>query len=120
MQDLYETFGYYRNATLSFTFEGADGARAMDDLLDSLRRNPLQEIAGLPVEHYLDYETGVGSLPVANVLEFDLAHSNKVIVRPSGTEPKVKIYLFAVGKTAQEADEFLTLLSQEMNAFMEK
>ena len=118
MQDLYREHGYYRNATLSFTFEGSDGARAMASLMDALRAQPLSKIAGLQVEEFLDYKTGVEGLPSANVLQFDLENSNKVIVRPSGTEPKVKVYLFTVGKTGEEADSLIDSLGSVMTEYM--
>lgn len=114
MQDLYEEYGYHRNRTLSFTFEGSDGARAMDELMARMRTAPFTSIADLPVERFIDYQQGIGSLPSANVLQFDLAGSHKVIVRPSGTEPKVKVYLFSVGSTEAEADQVIEALAHEM------
>lgn len=114
MQDLYEEYGYHRNRTLSFTFEGSDGARAMDELMARIRTAPFTSIADLPVVRFIDYQQGIGSLPSANVLQFDLVGSHKVIVRPSGTEPKVKVYLFSVGSTEAEADQVIEALAHEM------
>lgn len=116
MQDLYEEYGFYQNKTLSFTFEGSEGAREMAALMEGLRKEPLESIAGLQVERFTDYEPGVKGLPSANVLEFALEGGNKVIVRPSGTEPKVKVYLFAVGKTEASALELIDKLGQAMTA----
>lgn len=103
MQDLYQKYGYHHNRTLSFTFEGAAGAARMDQIMDSLRKEGMGEIAGMKVLETLDYLQGVDGLPAANVLEFDLVDSCKAIVRPSGTEPKIKVYLFTAGTSAEDA-----------------
>lgn len=103
MQDLYQKYGYHHNRTLSFTFEGAAGAARMDQIMDSLRKEGMDNIAGMKVLETLDYLQGVDGLPAANVLEFDLVDSCKAIVRPSGTEPKIKVYLFTAGTSAEDA-----------------
>lgn len=105
MQELYAQYGYYQNKTVSLTFEGAAGAKKMSALMDSLRSDAPASFAGYAVEEVKDYKGGYLGLPDANVVEFDLAGGNKVIVRPSGTEPKIKIYLFARGETLDEAHE---------------
>jgi phosphoglucomutase len=112
MHALYERYGYYRNRTLDMEFPGADGARLMTKLMAGLRRQPPSEIAGMPVESVVDYQGGRDGLPSANVLEFRLPNTSKVMFRPSGTEPKVKAYLFAKGTTAAQADALLDELQQ--------
>lgn len=116
MQDLYQKFGYHHNRTLSFTFEGAAGAARMSELMEGLRSEGMSEIAGRRVLETLDYEQGVGDLPAANVIEFDLEDSCKVIVRPSGTEPKIKIYLFTTGESADEAKKVGDQLAEVLSA----
>ncbi|MDO5335040.1 MAG: phospho-sugar mutase, partial [Coriobacteriia bacterium] len=118
MQDLYATYGFHCNSTLSFTFEGISGAKKMADLMDAFRTKAPAEIAGLAVESVLDYEAGVNGLPSANVIEFDLAGGNKAIVRPSGTEPKIKVYVFSVGPTADAADELNQRIGDVMTSRM--
>ncbi len=103
MKDLYEEFGYYQNSLLNVVFEGADGARAMQNLMASLRKEPPVKIAGLPVVGVKDYAPGIEGLPPANVLQFDLEGDQKVLVRPSGTEPKIKAYLFANSSSMKAA-----------------
>lgn len=120
MQDLYEEYGFYHNRTLSFTFEGADGARQMTALMNDLRANPMPSIANLYVQQYMDYLVGVHGLPSANVLEFDLDNEHKVIVRPSGTEPKVKVYIFTVGDTERQARSIDAHIAAEMTAYVQK
>lgn len=118
MQDIYREFGFHHNRTVSYAFEGSAGAETMASIMAAFRSHPLSEIAGYKVEQFLDYQQGVGGLPSANVLEFDLEKGNKVIVRPSGTEPKVKVYLFTVGESASEAEGLTDVLSSAMAVFM--
>ncbi|MBE6468911.1 MAG: phospho-sugar mutase [Coriobacteriaceae bacterium] len=107
MAELYERYGYYHNKTVSLSYPGAEGAGKMAGIMAGLRENPPAEIAGSQVEAVVDYATGVNGLPEADVIEFDLAGGNKAIVRPSGTEPKIKLYVFAKGEDAQAADALL-------------
>lgn len=115
MQDLYKKHGYHHNRTLSFTFEGAAGAARMAQIMDDLRANGMSVVAGKKVLRTLDYREGVGDLPSANVLEFDLQEDCKAIVRPSGTEPKIKIYLFTTGESAQAATAVGDKLATELS-----
>lgn len=120
---LYGKYGYYRNAVVSFAFEGSDGIERMDAALARLRAELPTTIAGLAVEKCLDYQPGIAMpimggagnapeqiLPSANVLEFALEGSSKLIIRPSGTEPKIKVYLFAKGATEDESSQTLEKL----------
>ena len=119
MNELYERYGFYLNKTLSFEFPGVEGGEKMASLMQGLRTNPPAEIAGLAVEGVVDYAPGVNGLPKANVVEFDLAGANKLIVRPSGTEPKVKAYLFAQRPTREGAQELLGQLEAAAKALMQ-
>ena len=112
MDALYQHYGYFFNRTINLEFPGADGAAKMAELMANLRRNPIYELAGMPVQEMIDYSNGIGSLPAANVVEFRLTDSNKIIFRPSGTEPKIKTYLFAKGESAAQAEELLQTLEQ--------
>ena len=94
MDALYEKYGYYRNDLASFTFEGAEGMQKMASIMENLRANPPKTLDGKAVVKVVDYQTGVNGLPKSNVLEFQ-TDCAKVLVRPSGTEPKVKVYLSA-------------------------
>ncbi len=112
MKALYEKFGYYHNKTIALAYPGAEGASKMAGIMVDLRENPPAEIAGSKVEAVVDYATGVNGLPTANVLEFDLEGGNKAIVRPSGTEPKIKLYIFAKGSDAAAADAALAAIEE--------
>lgn len=110
MESLYERYGYYQNRTISVDFPGADGATQMSRLMADLRKNPPSALADLEVIEVVDYQGGHNGLPSANVIEFRLPDSNKVVFRPSGTEPKVKAYIFAKGQTSQAAIQLMDVL----------
>ncbi len=110
---LYAEHGYYREELRSAAFEGADGAERMNALMRSLRTAPLREIAGLPVTRQIDYAAGVQGLPPANVLEYWLQGGAKLIIRPSGTEPKIKFYVSAHEKTECEASRICLKICEE-------
>ena len=106
MNALYEKFGFYRNGLLSRAFEGQDGMAAMaamDALMKSLRTAPPAEIAGWKVNGMTDYLGSDTGLIPSDVLEFRLEDAGKVIVRPSGTEPKLKLYLSVRGSGEEDA-----------------
>lgn len=117
MDALYQKYGYYLNGTVNASFPGAAGADRMAQIMTDLRENPPAEIAGYKVIGMTDYATGPEmprvsglqkeapqTLPPANVIEFRLEDDNKVIFRPSGTEPKVKAYLFSKGATRADSE----------------
>ena len=106
------------NKTMSFEYPGVEGAARMAELMSGLRTDSPREIAGLGVENVVDYASGIGDLPAANVVEFCLEGGNKVIVRPSGTEPKIKVYLFAKRPTRELAAELLAALAEAAHAML--
>ena len=110
MRALYEKHGWWLNRTVSVSFPGAAGAETMRGIMAKLREQAPRELAGRAVEAVVDYEGGVNGLPSANVVEFDVEGGNKVIVRPSGTEPKIKLYVFAKDADRAAADALLDAL----------
>lgn len=113
MRALYEKYGYYHNKTVSLSYPGADGAAKMAGIMKALRAEAPSEIAGAKVEAVVDYATCVNGLPAADVIEFDLEGGNKAIVRPSGTEPKIKLYIFAKGEDAAAADALIVAIEED-------
>lgn len=120
LEDLYREFGYFRNRTVSVEFDGIKGAAEMAEIMSDLRANPPATFAGLAVEETIDYQQGVGGLPSANVLACCLEGGQKAIFRPSGTEPKIKAYLFANAATAAEADKRCDALASAAEAVLRK
>ena len=121
-ENLYKKYGVYYHSLHSFTFEGESGMIKMNNIMNTLRNDHLAEIAGLKVVRIDDYKlsiskdvlTGVSSditLPKSDVLAFFLEGGAKVIVRPSGTEPKIKTYYTAKAPTYEEATALEAKLS---------
>ncbi len=116
LERLYKTYGYYLCSQVSFTCEGESGMKKIGSIMTSLRENMPTEIDGTKVIKADDYETSISTdlvagsttkitLPVSNVLCYYLEDGSSLIVRPSGTEPKIKIYLSSVGATKEKAKE---------------
>ena len=126
---MYEKYGYFAEQTDNLVMKGFDGQEKMKALMASIRANPPKELGGMQVESVADYKSGVVTclkcgktgetgLPASDVLSFTLEGGNKVLVRPSGTEPKVKIYLLCNGKTKEEATAKLAACSESVNALV--
>lgn len=116
--DIYKEYGYYLCTQKSFTCEGQSGMQKIADTMDRLRNEPITEICGSKVAVFKDFEKSVSKdiktgktetidLPSSNVLGYYLADSSSFIVRPSGTEPKIKIYVTAVEKNQKAAEKRL-------------
>jgi phosphoglucomutase len=116
LQALFEKYGYYGEKTLNLVMPGLDGLKKMADLMAGLREKPPVEIAGVAVKEQKDYKDGsvvnvadgcksTMELSGSNVLRYEMADGTSLIVRPSGTEPKVKVYILANGVTKAECDE---------------
>lgn len=104
LEELYRDYGRYLNAVDSFEFPGLSGMDKMASIMEKLRTEPPKEFAGKAVVKVKDYEkTEETGLPRANVLIYELSDGATVIVRPSGTEPKIKAYYTTLGKDLEEA-----------------
>lgn len=124
LDDLYQKYGYYKNELIDFTFEGAAGMKMMSEILSDLRKEIPAEIIGRKVVEFADYqastrniistakdgEVSLITLPKSEVLEYVLEDGTSIIFRPSGTEPKLKIYLSAKGGSKKESEEIIELL----------
>ena len=119
MEEIYAQYGRYLNKIDSFEFPGLSGMDKMAGIMQKLREEPLTEIAGYKVASVTDYqkpeETG---LPAANVLIYKLENNATVIVRPSGTEPKIKIYYTTLGKDLDEAAKEKDKLAEALRPIM--
>ena len=117
---LYAEYGWYRNALQSFTFEGESGMHTMQGIMARLRANAPAEIAGYAVSGVTDYTADGTGLPHADVLEYRLENGAKLMVRPSGTEPKIKVYLSAVADSAEAADAINAKLAEAAALWMKE
>lgn len=129
IDEMYDQYGYYINQTLNFAFEGAQGMKKMQEIMTELRENTPVEIAGFKVIKVDDYLESVSTdkvsgeittinLPKSNVIAFSLEGENAVIVRPSGTEPKIKLYVTAVGSGEDNAKELSDKLAKAGESLM--
>jgi phosphoglucomutase len=131
MNDLYDKHGHYRNSLMDFGFEGASGMDKMAAIMDRFRKNPPKQAAGKAISRIADYlvsektelagEAGLKkkssiNLPKSDVLEYGLEDGSSFIIRPSGTEPKIKVYLSAKGMTASASQDMVDRLAAEISA----
>jgi phosphoglucomutase len=110
---LYEEHGYYINDLLDFNFDSFDGQEKMEGIMKSVRGYMPEEFCGHKLSKKLDYlgETG---LPKSDVIEFRLENGSSITIRPSGTEPKIKIYLEARGNTSDEGKQLVECYRNEI------
>ena len=129
MQEIYKEHGYYLNRVISFEFKGESGMEKMAQIMETLRNDSLDSIADYKVLSISDYKksetvdvvTGEKSLidlPKSNVLAYALEKANGVIIRPSGTEPKIKVYFTARGNDKKSAEGIFSALSEDMEKYL--
>lgn len=112
LNELYATYGYCLNTLHSYEFDGSAGMQKMAEIMSGFHEG-LEEIAGQKVERTEDYSVGLNGLPKSDVLKYFTA-SGSVVVRPSGTEPKLKTYISVTAKDKAEADEIEAEISAEL------
>ncbi|WP_179030849.1 phospho-sugar mutase [Paenibacillus kribbensis] len=110
LQELYEQFGYFLEKLESRTLKGKDGVAQIQGKMTDWRSNAPQEIAGVKVDKVLDYSQGLDGLPKENVLKFLLEDGSWFCLRPSGTEPKIKVYFAVRGSSLADAEQRISRL----------
>ena len=115
LQEIFEKYGYFAETSKSFAFKGLDGMQKMADIMEKARKEYFDEFAGIKtvskldfkkrVEVFADGKTAPITLPETNVIKYTLGNDEWVCIRPSGTEPKLKVYVSVNAKSAKEADE---------------
>ena len=118
LQSLYDRFGFCRNTLHSFQFEGSAGFARMQGIMASFRKG-VSAFGGKKVEKCLDYSVGLEGLPKSDVLKFYLTGGTTVVVRPSGTEPKLKLYLSVTARDAQEAQAVENAILKDAEVFFQ-
>ena len=125
LQKIYEKYGFYHEFVESITMEGLDGIAKIKAIMENIRQNPPKTLGGKKVLAVRDYSTSLRTdtesgkteeifLPKSNVLYFELEDKNNFIVRPSGTEPKIKLYCLLQGKTPDETSKIAKLLGEDI------
>lgn len=116
LAEIHQTYGYCLDTLHSYDFEGSAGMKKMADIMDGLRKG-LDRIAGEPLRKTVDYLEGTDDLPISDVLQFE-TDSASVVVRPSGTEPKLKVYISVFADDPEAAGEKEEKIVAEFRAFM--
>ena len=105
LEQIYEKYGFTYDKMQSYKFEGETGFKKMNSIMEAIRK-PVTELAGFELSKVLDYNKGVGDLPLSDVMQFFLGDKGSVVVRPSGTEPLIKVYVSV--KVEREMAEEIT------------
>ena len=113
LDELYKKFGFYLNKLDNFVFEGAAGFAKMQELMASFRSN-IKDIGGYKIKEVLDYSKGINGLPKSDVLKYILENDCTVVIRPSGTEPKLKMYSSIKAPTELEANAIYNQIADDM------
>lgn len=119
LDELYQTYGYYDEKLLSITLEGAEGQALIGRIMEDIRRQPLTLVNNESVVSVVDYQVDKTGLPKSNVLKYTLADGTWFAIRPSGTEPKIKLYIYVIGENDRDAEYKLEVVEREVRARME-
>lgn len=103
LQNIYQKYGYYIESQVSLVYEGMEGAKRIERMMAEIRRIPFEEIGEIPVKEVTDFKEGYKDIGVSNVLKYMLEDGSWFAVRPSGTEPKIKVYIYSTDKTKDKA-----------------
>lgn len=123
LNDIYKKHGFYREKPIALILEGIEGKERIDRMMEVYRKDFPQEINGVKLTKYIDYKAGIehdlitgqeskSNIPTSNVLRFFMEDKSWYAVRPSGTEPKIKIYIYSNGKTLAESDKKLSIMEE--------
>lgn len=128
LQELFDRFGYFIETSKSFAYPGLDGMQKMAEIMDSFKKTDLKEIAGVKVVSKMDLSAGYikyangtteqASLPKTNVIKYDLGNDEWLCIRPSGTEPKIKIYVSTQAESQEKSKERNLMLQQAIESLM--
>lgn len=117
LQELSERYGYCLNSLYSYEYEGVNGSAKMDGIMRRFRGG-VKSFGGKKVLNTLDYSIGIDGLPKSDVIKYLLEGGSSVVVRPSGTEPKLKVYISASAASKNEAAEYEKKIADEVSAFL--
>ncbi|MDO5047435.1 MAG: phospho-sugar mutase [Anaerococcus sp.] len=119
IEELFKEYGYYSNDVISIVLEGLDGQERIGRIMTFVRENPLEEVAGLKVKNIIDYANDDTGLPKSNVLKYYLDDDSWFALRPSGTEPKIKLYINAIDDNKKDSEEKLKAINKFMQEIID-
>jgi len=119
LERLYQKYGYYSEKTIGLSLDPLTGKENLNKRMAMLLEQPPTALGGLMVEKVLDFNSGIGDLPKADILAFDLQGGTRIYIRPSGTEPKVKLYVMACAMTKEDVDRLIAILGEEVQKLVQ-
>lgn len=119
LEDLYEEFGYYNENLISIVLEGLEGQQLIGRIMKDIRNNPINEIGNMKLERTIDYLNDKTDAGVSDVLKYYMDDGSWYAIRPSGTEPKIKLYMYTKGKTKADSQEKLSAIEKTVRSRME-
>lgn len=120
LDEIYEKYGYYKENLLNFKFEGIAGKKHIEKIISYFRNEDIGKDLGLDVKEKIDYKEGYKGLPATNLLIFHLNNDSWFAVRPSGTEPKIKFYIYANDKLEEKSQEKLDKIADKIKKKIEE
>jgi phosphoglucomutase len=117
--EMYEKYGYFEDKVIAITHQGKEGLDLIQNIMIELRKNPPKQIGAYPVKKFVDYSKGIDEIPVSNVLQFDLGEGVWLAIRPSGTEPKIKLYFGVIGENLGDARQKSSDLEKAVTGSLE-
>ena len=119
LDELYSKYGFAYNTLKSYTYEGASGFSKMEEIMNRIRNQNIEEINGVKVVKRLDYLDGIDGLPKSNVLKYYLEDNASLVIRPSGTEPKIKIYISTCLENKEKSIEENKIIVNKLKEYFE-
>ena len=113
LEEIFKKYGYHSESVFNISMAGVGALEKMQKFMKNLREHPAEKIGGIQVGEVLDFSEGIWGLPKSNVLYYRLVENSVVVVRPSGTEPKIKVYFMTNGKTREEAESRVEALRKD-------
>lgn len=107
LEELFQEFGYYNESLISVVYEGVDGQEKIKRIMEEFRKEGIQKIGDMELVKTIDYKEDETGLPKSNVLKYYYDNGSWFALRPSGTEPKIKLYIYSVGKTLEDSEKIL-------------
>lgn len=117
MEELYKEYGYYSNYLNSYEFEGSSGFTKMNNIMD-LFRNGFSDVAGYKIKEIKDYSKGIEGLPKSNVIKMIMESGDSIVIRPSGTEPKLKVYMSICGDSIEKNNQKYQVLIKKFEEYL--
>ena len=115
LREIYNEYGYYQGDLASLVLEGSEGKKLISLIMEEFRNDPIRELGSLKLDSITDYEKDDTGLPKSNVLKYLYDDKSWYALRPSGTEPKIKMYIYSVGNSVKDAKEKIELIKKTVS-----